>query len=522
MSKLRRNSCYLIVNNDGRVIGQCNGNHVDGTPPERVTAYSKHTHEAVSWDTLIQDKNAPVEVYINALDKQFDVTATPMTIEGIPCCLVEFLSNDPHGSCYLSLPSSHRLNSIIESTDAGTWEWNVQTDELIINERWASMVGYTIEELKPISTKTWLSILHKADHEKFQRVFQSHVLGKTSFYSADLRLKHKQGHEVWIRDHGKIVTRTEEGEPEWFSGTHIDITELKQLERELKSSQKTLQTAQEIAQLGYWSFTLSDNSLTWSPIIFNMLGLSPKTTAASLFLFKELLHPDDENLFEDSRERLFNSKVFDKTHRIRHSDGHYLWVHIYAQWQQDGEVLVGTIHDITQQKELELELLNQSRIDSLTGLANRRYFIEQIERAITRSKRTSSQLSLLVIDVDLFKKINDRFGHSTGDRVLEKLAKIMSERVRSSDLVARIGGEEFAVMLPDTTINDAFKLAEELKEAVNSQPIQLKDNQLSLSVTIGVSSLSDENSNWSSLYGEADNAMYQGKKDGRNRVFITK
>ena len=98
----------------------------------------------------------------------------------------------------------------------------------------------------------------------------------------------------------------------------------------------------------------------------------------------------------------------------------------------------------------------------------------------------------------------------------------MSERVRSSDLVARIGGEEFAVMLPDTTINDAFKLAEELKEAVNSQPIQLKDNQLSLSVTIGVSSLSDENSNWSSLYGEADNAMYQGKKDGRNRVFITK
>lgn len=362
-----------------------------------MTAYNKLTNEVVSWNTLTQGDNAPAELYISASDKRIDITAKPMAVEGIPCCLVEFLDNKSHGSCYLSLPSSHRLNTIIESTDAGTWEWNVQTDELIINERWASMVGYTIEELKPISTKTWLRILHEADHEKFQRIFQSHVLGKTPFYSADLRLKHKQGHEVWIRDHGKIVTRTEEGEPEWFSGTHIDIT---------------------------------------------------------------------------------------------------------------------------QQKELEFELLKQSRIDSLTGLANRRYFIEQIERAITHAKRTSSQLSLLVTDVDLFKKINDRFGHSAGDRVLEKLAKIMSERVRSSDLVARIGGEEFAVMLPDTTINDAFKLAEELKEAVNSQPIRLKDIQLSLSVTIGISSLSGENATWSSLYSSADKAMYQGKKDGRNRVFM--
>jgi diguanylate cyclase (GGDEF)-like protein/PAS domain S-box-containing protein len=397
MSKFRRNSCYFIVNNDGRVIGQCNGSHVDGAAYEQITAYDKLTDEVVSWNTLTQGDNASAELCVSASDKRIDITAKPMTVEGVPCCLVTFFDNNSYDPCYLSLPSSHRLNSIIESTDAGTWEWNIQTNELIINERWASMVGYTIEELKPISTQTWFRILHEADHEKFQRAFQSHALGKTSFYSADLRLKHKQGHDIWIRDHGKVVTHTEEGEPEWFSGTHIDIT---------------------------------------------------------------------------------------------------------------------------QQKELELELLKQSRIDSLTGLANRRYFIEQIERAISRSKRTSSPLSLLIIDVDLFKRINDQFGHSTGDRALERLAKIMSEGVRSSDLVARIGGEEFAIMLPDTSINDAFKLAETIKAAVNSEPIRLTDIQLSLSITIGVSSLSDENETWSSLYSSADNAMYRGKKDGRNRVFM--
>ncbi|MCK7460345.1 sensor domain-containing diguanylate cyclase [Idiomarina aminovorans] len=376
MSKLRIHKSYFIIDDSGHIKGHSNDIPAD----------------------LLNNESSTFNLYLNLPDRQFDIEVSSISVEQASCCLVEFINNESGDNSYLSLSSSQRLNTIIESTDAGTWEWNFQTDEIIINERWASMLGYTIDELTPTTTETWLTILHKDNHEKFHQAFNLHFQGKEPFYRAELKLKHKQGYNIWVRDYGKIVTRTENGEPEWVSGTHIDITH---------------------------------------------------------------------------------------------------------------------------QKELELQLLKLSRIDSLTGLANRRYFIEQVERTIARAERASSKLSLLIIDIDLFKQINDKFGHQVGDEVLEKLARIMSERIRSSDFIARIGGEEFAVLLPNTSLNAAAVLAEELKEAINTQPIQVQEGQLNVSVTIGLSTLSDKTPNWSLLYSSADKALFQGKKQGRNRVFIT-
>lgn len=120
-----------------------------------------------------------------------------------------------------------RYKNIIEGTDIGTWELNVQTGECNLNERWANMIGYTIVELSPISSKTWEKFVHPDDVGQSNQILQLHLEGKSLQYECEVRLKHKQGHWVWVLDRGKIMSRTPDGKPEWVMGSHQDITERK-------------------------------------------------------------------------------------------------------------------------------------------------------------------------------------------------------------------------------------------------------------------------------------------------------
>ena len=133
-----------------------------------------------------------------------------------------------------------RLQSIIESTDVGTWEWNLQTDEMHINERWAEITGYSLYELLPISIKTWEKIIHPEDHKYCVKQLDEHIKGKTEFYEVECRLKHKDGYWVWVLDKGKVCSWTTEGKPHMVFGTQQDITERKRAELELIESKERL------------------------------------------------------------------------------------------------------------------------------------------------------------------------------------------------------------------------------------------------------------------------------------------
>lgn len=131
-----------------------------------------------------------------------------------------------------------RLAHIIEGTNAGTWEWNVQTEETVFNERWAEMIGYTLEELSPISINTWMNNTHPDDLKACQRALDSHFRGEKQYYECECRMKHKKGNWVWILDRGKVISWTEDGKPQWMFGTHLDITERKKAEEKLKQSEE--------------------------------------------------------------------------------------------------------------------------------------------------------------------------------------------------------------------------------------------------------------------------------------------
>ncbi len=133
-----------------------------------------------------------------------------------------------------------RMESILHGTQAGTWEWNVVTGEIVINETWANIIGYRLEELVPVGIGTWQKYAHPDDLKRSDALLQQHFDGKLSYYDCECRMQHKDGHWIWIHDRGKIVSRTDDGRPHWMFGTHTEITQRKNAESEIKSKNEEL------------------------------------------------------------------------------------------------------------------------------------------------------------------------------------------------------------------------------------------------------------------------------------------
>jgi len=146
-----------------------------------------------------------------------------------------------------------RLANIVEGANVGTWEWNVQTGETIFNERWAEMIGYTLEEISPVSIETWIKSTHSDDLGKSNRELTKLFNGEINFYNVECRMKHKNGHWVWVNDRGKVISWSEDGKPLWVFGTHIDITDRKKTEEALKHQ------ARERAAVDTFTYSVSND-----------------------------------------------------------------------------------------------------------------------------------------------------------------------------------------------------------------------------------------------------------------------
>jgi diguanylate cyclase (GGDEF)-like protein len=159
--------------------------------------------------------------------------------------------------------------------------------------------------------------------------------------------------------------------------------------------------------------------------------------------------------------------------------------------------------------------------DSLTQVYNRRYFMAQLQREAERFFRTGERLCLLMIDADEFKSVNDRFGHATGDRVLQMIAEVCTSALREYDVLARFGGEEFAVLLPATGLSDAYDVAERIRATVGAATVDAGEaGRIGVTVSIGVSSLASADPECRELFDTADSALYDAKRGGRNRTVV--
>lgn len=254
-----------------------------------------------------------------------------------------------------------------------------------------------------------------------------------------------------------------------------------------------------------------------------LTGYPPEAlTGAAGVQYGTLIHPDDlTTLRAEVGRAVDGGEPFEFEYRIRRKDGDELWV-----WEQgcvvsiDGEPsLEGIVIDINERKRMERELAVLATRDALTGLYNRREFLQHFGEEVLRARRYSRPLSLLLIDVDHFKDVNDNHGHQVGDEVLQSLGRVLQSEIRKVDYAARYGGEELVVVLPEMAAPAAVDTAERLRGVIAAMPQQGGDDQVfHITVSVGVATFPDDGDTPDAMFEAADRAMYAAKNSGRNRV----
>lgn len=239
-----------------------------------------------------------------------------------------------------------------------------------------------------------------------------------------------------------------------------------------------------------------------------------------------ILFPSDSMTVERMNDRLIETDrngLSIAESKMARADGSTFWGHSVitrAAQRSDGQGYALLLRDLSEHHETIESLLKAATSDQLTGVANRRALYEAAELEFARHARLPRDISLLLLDIDHFKAINDSYGHPVGDQVIRNLASVMLHSVRSVDTVARLGGEEFAVLLPSTGTDVAVKVAERIRRNVAAQQVASGEGPVSYRVSVGVAQASPEIADIGALIMAADQALYEAKRQGRDRVCV--
>jgi PAS domain S-box-containing protein len=256
--------------------------------------------------------------------------------------------------------SRTRLKQATNSANIGLWEWNPQTEEVRLDEIWANLVGYTLDELEPVSIETWNNLVHKDDLDIFEKTVDDYFSGKTDIYEIEVRMRHKQGHWVWILDRGKNVEWNENGDPIKMIGTHVDITNLKNNEKRLKENERLLMETQRVANLGTFIEDYRTHQIRPSKILNQMFWLPEGENLTNKRLL-DSLHPDFKYIAETYKKAIGAGEPFEAEFKIQNKkDKRERWIYEKAnvELDQDGNVarVIGVMLDVTRSKEQELRV----------------------------------------------------------------------------------------------------------------------------------------------------------------------
>ena len=543
----------------------------------------------------------------------------------------------------LRLEKQH-LADVIWGTNVGTWEWNVQTGDVLINDRWAEIVGYRLQDLAPVDIGTWRKLVHSDDLALSDAQLQRCFRRESEIYDCELRMRHRDGTWVWVQDRGRVVEWTRNGEPLRMSGTHHDISERKRNEATLAGSEARLRTIFGMLPVGIALLDREGRILECNAASERMLGLSRaeylvrKLDGGDVEIFRPDGTPMPQEEYASVRAQAEGCPIHDVTIEVRSATGS-VWLNVsatpldhprygvvmayvditqarhaetrlqlaasvftharegititdaeanildvneafteitgYAReevlgrnprilnsgWQtadhyadmwrtllekghwygevwnrrKSGEIYpemlnisavrdagnkirhyVGMFTDITQIKSHQQQLEHIAHYDVLTNLPNRLLFAEHLQQAMAQAVRRGSQLAVVYLDLDGFKAINDRYGHSVGDNLLVVLAQRMRGVLREGDIMARLGGDEFAAVLVDlNTSTDSQPVLDRLLSAA-ADPVELDDVVLRVSASIGYTLYPRDAADADQLLRHADQAMYAAKQLGKN------
>lgn len=327
-----------------------------------------------------------------------------------------------------------------------------------------------------------------------------------------------------LDNHTVLVSKTEEERPIEDSAAPIissngevvgvvlvfkDVTEKKQVMKALLASERNLKQAQEIGKIGSWELVLTENRIWASDESFNIYGLKRETNYIDLNVIQAMVHDEDKNRLTKELEDLIKSdKIYDITYKLRLENDTIKYINSKASLIKDIDgkpsKVIGVIHDVTDFKIQELELEYAANNDYLTGIFNRRYYEENLMKL---DSEENYPLTIIMADINGLKLINDAFGHLSGDKVLISASKIISDSCRKTDLLARIGGDEFVIAMPKTNESEA----EEIIKNISVKAEEVKIESIPLSISFGYKTKYDKEEDIQDIYRSAEDSMYRQK-----------
>jgi diguanylate cyclase (GGDEF)-like protein/PAS domain S-box-containing protein len=432
---------------------------------------------------------------------------------------------DGPGSAAPAAEHLRRLETVFDLAPVGIGILDLEGRMTSPNEELRHLLGYSHEEFAP---SPFAGFAHPddrpADLDRFARLAD----GEIDRFVTDERFLRKDGGTLWVT-HTVSLVRDIDGNPHHVISVTQDITERRPFESDPRAVEHRSQLQVERVPAIVYVAEPGPNGrwLYVSPQIEAILGFTAQEWMGDPGLWMQLLHPQDQqskrlagsalaeeaDLLRASNE----DKVYSDTYRLRHRDGATVWVRDDAivLWDARGHATWhGVLVDVTREKLLEERLEHQALHDPLTGLPNRKLFRDRVGQALR--KYPARRIAVLFIDLDNFKTVNDSFGHACGDAVIAAAARRLQGCARDGDTAARIGGDEFALLVEDLSIEQVTALADRVIGALSKIPVEFSRRTLTIGASVGVA-LAGAEETTETLLRDADLAMYEAKLQGRCR-----
>jgi diguanylate cyclase (GGDEF)-like protein/PAS domain S-box-containing protein len=405
------------------------------------------------------------------------------------------------------------FRAMFDQAAIGVAQSDLKGGRRFVNDRLVEMLGYTREELFQLRFE---DITHPDDLEADLSQYDRLLRGEIGSYTIEERFIRKDGSLIWVESTASLV-RDRAGNPRRFMAMLVDMTARKEAEANLRAADRRYrQLLEELPAAIYIEpFGETQPTAYISPGIEAMLGYSRDEWTAGPEFWPRVMHPDDlDRVFAEHRRHTDVGDRYSIEYRVLARDGRIVWVRDQVMVVRDlvtGEVAQhGVLIDVTDLKHAEEELSHQALHDPLTGLANRTLFQDRLRQALSAAKRSGSCLAVLLLDQDRFKEINDTYGHQVGDDVIREVSTRLRATLRASDTLARLGGDEYAILLPDADLLGATYTAAKLSYALEP-PIDLGSQRFHVGASIGIALYPDHTDDPDALLRHADVAMYTAK-----------
>jgi diguanylate cyclase (GGDEF)-like protein/PAS domain S-box-containing protein len=411
--------------------------------------------------------------------------------------------------------SEERFHLAVSGSRDGIWDWDLVNDQAYYSSRWKAMLGYGEDEIGADINET-LDRLHPDEAQQVRDAIDAYLTGALERFEVMARLQSKAGTYRWILMRGQAL-RDRAGKAVRFVGTNADLTERMKTEQQLKLGAQVMESTHE-------GVIVTDRKAI-------IEAVNPAFTALTGYASEDVIGRNPSLLSSGRHPAEFFQAMWHTLEREgswkgeiwnRRRDGQLFAeaLRISAIRNSLGEVThyVGILSDITEQKEHQERLHHMAFHDALTGLPNRLVFNDRLGQALRQARRHGDKVAVLFFDLDKFKAVNDTFGHKVGDLLLQEVTARVRSCLREEDTIARIGGDEFcAVVRGSDQVQQIGDVGRRIIDQLN-QPFEIDGHRCQIGCSIGISRYPTDSQDQAQLIRFADEAMYQAKADGRNRL----